>query len=203
MRFHESQKGFTLVEMLVVIGIIGILSSILLPVILGQVEKARDAQCKSNLRQIGLGAFAFASDHRFYPFDKPERQIKRSDERSSDHLEVLSRLYRSGYIMDTRLFFCPSSTDLAGEASPEPEGFKLEDGACSYTWRAGLLAVAGKGNKATEVLAADRRAGDAHHGRHVNVLYADGHVDRVELEDVEGMAKLDAQLITPVEIVKG
>ena len=56
-------RGFTLVELMVVVLIIGILLSLLLPAVLAARQSARDVECKSNLRQIGIAILSFNQRH--------------------------------------------------------------------------------------------------------------------------------------------
>jgi prepilin-type N-terminal cleavage/methylation domain-containing protein/prepilin-type processing-associated H-X9-DG protein len=58
-----SRKGFTLIELLVVIAIIAILAAILFPVFARAREKARQATCQSNLKQMGLACSMYETDY--------------------------------------------------------------------------------------------------------------------------------------------
>jgi general secretion pathway protein G len=62
------KKGFTLVEMLIVVVIIGILSAALLPRLQGAQSSARDAARRSDLNQLGSAILSYYNNRGEYPW---------------------------------------------------------------------------------------------------------------------------------------
>jgi prepilin-type N-terminal cleavage/methylation domain-containing protein/prepilin-type processing-associated H-X9-DG protein len=97
----SSFPGFTLIELLVVIAIIAILAAILLPVLAKASERAKRANCASNLHEYGLACQIYANEsnnklpqmlHGFWPWDVS--------------VETVNTLSQDG--TQRHIFFCPS-----------------------------------------------------------------------------------------------
>jgi len=61
------RRGFTLVELLVVVAVIGVLVALLLPAVQAARESSRRTRCANNLRQQGLALIGFEGEHRTLP----------------------------------------------------------------------------------------------------------------------------------------
>jgi len=101
------RRGFTLIELLVVIAIIAILAAILFPVFARAREKARQASCSSNLKQIALGFAMYAQDYDEWCI--PGR-IAYGNEPSNCFGTGWSRVVQP-YLNNQEILICPSDAD--------------------------------------------------------------------------------------------
>ncbi len=65
--WRRISRAFTLIEVLVVIAVIGLLIALLMPAVLATQERARQTQCLSRLKQMGLGMGMYEEQHGVFP----------------------------------------------------------------------------------------------------------------------------------------
>jgi prepilin-type N-terminal cleavage/methylation domain-containing protein len=65
----SNQSGFTLLELLVVVSVIGLLVALALPAVQSSREAARRSQCANNLKQIGLALHNYETSNRSFPLN--------------------------------------------------------------------------------------------------------------------------------------
>src|SRR3954454_22537728 len=126
---RRARFGFTLIELLVVIAIIAILAAILFPVFAQAREKARQASCLSNMKQIGLGMTMYVQDYdETFPHSPWNGQAVGTADNDYGKPDYKTRftwywqLYP--YIKSRRVWVCPSDPNpkhpLAGY-NPKPD----------------------------------------------------------------------------------
>jgi prepilin-type N-terminal cleavage/methylation domain-containing protein/prepilin-type processing-associated H-X9-DG protein len=115
------RPGFTLVELLVVIGIIALLISILLPALSKAREAGKAIKCSSNLRQIGVGLVMYNNDNK--GFNIPSYTMTGVTGGPDVPLEGWAPLMdQAGYVQGNRenegsVYTCPSMIDVEGMAT--------------------------------------------------------------------------------------
>jgi prepilin-type N-terminal cleavage/methylation domain-containing protein len=111
-KFGGSSRGFTLIELLVVIAIMAILAALLLPVVRGAKDRARQTMCSNHLRQIALGLRTYADDHRDSSPNTPEGTDSPPFSDWLGYKQVVQDYVLNGNTSTTRdkLFACPADT---------------------------------------------------------------------------------------------
>jgi prepilin-type N-terminal cleavage/methylation domain-containing protein/prepilin-type processing-associated H-X9-DG protein len=108
-RSGSRRDGFTLIELLVVISIIALLISILLPALQQARKAARDVQCKSNQRQLGILFASYTGDAGHYPWG-PNSDYAQEKESQSDYPAARYTYYREiaqGQSITGLPLYCP------------------------------------------------------------------------------------------------
>lgn len=148
----SKRSGFTLIELLVVISIIALLAALLIPAVFSARESARSAQCKSNLRQIGVAMHSFASTDPRGRFCTGAYDFRRDG--CPDTWGWVADMVNTGSGLPQKML-CPSSTLLGSEKLNDMIGVantsnkdsapvsRLSDGVCA-SWSSGTEGTAAR-----------------------------------------------------------
>ncbi|MEO0515448.1 MAG: type II secretion system protein [Planctomycetota bacterium] len=111
---RPTRPGFTIIELLVVIGIIALLVGILLPELAGARKSAQRVTCSSNLRQMGIVMETYTQDHNgVFPVARPIPSPFPTLSTNPPLYEVLSYYVEVGPAPDTsQAYLCPDDSTV-------------------------------------------------------------------------------------------
>lgn len=94
------KNGFTLVELLIIIGIISFIVSLILPALGRAKDQSKIIICRSNQKNLLLGCLLYADDYGFsLPVDK---------QLHNPHFDLMKKLCDNKYVTDSKVYYCPS-----------------------------------------------------------------------------------------------
>ena len=199
MHTHRKQRGFTLIELVVVAAIVLVAIAMLLPSMGRAREAARRAACASNLRQVHVGFAEYALDFRGRVPIGYRRNTRQCNSMiysgTSKRLVLFGALYRAGLMNEPQVFYCPSEQSekltfntAANPWPPGSEGVSISNVFSGYAGRPEvdlpddlstgapqmlrLTALASRAILA-DAMSSPPRVDDRHEDG-VNVLHADG-----------------------------
>jgi prepilin-type N-terminal cleavage/methylation domain-containing protein len=206
------KKGFTILELLIVVIIIGMLAGLILPVLSQAREKARRTTCINNLKQFSAAYEMYAEDYfEKFPADKEGLY-------NADGINRTTSIYPN-YISSPKVFWCPSSISRnlpppngkIGEYNSTPPSDNnweewRNDWYASYAFVFGLSTsnkstkpvpvISDRGIYNTRNLSNYTNLSGCNHltGNHawgINVLYIDGSVNWINLQEIDFASSTD------------
>jgi prepilin-type processing-associated H-X9-DG protein len=167
-RRRRAIAAFTLLEIIVLLGIIILLLTLVIPAIWSMREGGRAIACLSNLRQIGVGVNLYLAEH---DLTIPTLQSARNS--VSQNVPAIDTVL-APYLKSPAVFVCPSDSKIAKATGT------------SYYWNSAL-----NGQKLGSLnflkltadqsqipLLSDKEGFHPFQQNKVNILYADGHADK-------------------------
>jgi prepilin-type N-terminal cleavage/methylation domain-containing protein len=141
----DRRRAFTLIELLVVIAIIAILAAILFPVFAQARDKAREATCLSNNKQIGVAVQMYMQDYdNTYPAQQKDGVFVFAAKNKDQGLNYYDELMP--YIKNGQVWICPSDklnpNDKNARLAPPSQGYHMNGNLITATGLSEAVVVA-------------------------------------------------------------
>jgi prepilin-type N-terminal cleavage/methylation domain-containing protein len=219
------RRAFTLVELLVVIGIIALLVAILVPTLGKARQAAQRVACLGNLREVSNSIRLYALANRDHvPIGYRANQAKQFDSMiysgTSKHFVIFGLLYVANAMPRPEVFFCPSENDprsmMSTSLNPWPPGVDPNTNVASgYACRSEIPLpddpatdpnyvmprLAMFKNKAifSDLTSVPARV-DTRHRTGINALYGDGSANWVDRKQFNDDLKLCTSISTTFDV---
>ncbi|MBI2193129.1 MAG: DUF1559 domain-containing protein [Planctomycetes bacterium] len=168
------RRAFSLIELLVVMGVIAILAGILLPLLANARELARKAKCSNNLRQLGTAMIQYVDHYgrgRFYSWPGTRSA-------SFNGAQWIVSLYWGALIQDPEIFICPSTVDDHRSGAILGRKFTpLGPSDVSYAGRNGMIGVVTARMPTNTLMMSDDTNDPDNHDDGSYLLFFDAHVE--------------------------
>jgi prepilin-type N-terminal cleavage/methylation domain-containing protein len=158
---QQTRRGFTLVELLVVIVIIASLAALSSPLVFRQVKRAAEAQALSNARQIGFALFEFQNDYGSYPSAATLTQLNEvfpsetiRGAAGTDSNGYFKQLFQAGLSQSEEIFFAKAQGVLKPDGDISTDARALAAGEVGFGYILdGVEGLSTAGNPSRPVIA--------------------------------------------------
>ncbi|RYD20421.1 MAG: prepilin-type N-terminal cleavage/methylation domain-containing protein [Verrucomicrobiaceae bacterium] len=160
---YQTRRGFTLVELLVVIVIIAALAGLTAPMVIRQRKKADQTEAVSNARQVGLALFEFETEYGSFPEGALGTQINETTGSTlapstiSNSNDAFRMLIASGIASSETMFYCKTAySTLKPDNIFDQQQNALKKGEVGYGYimNSGNTAFSTAGNPGRPIIAA-------------------------------------------------
>lgn len=159
-------RGFTLLELIVVMAVVSILAFLAFPITSRVIETSKAAACVSNLRNLGVALNLYLGEHnQVMPILQAGRQSLSQD------VPVIDNTLNA-YVHDAHVFACPSDTQGIAAATGTSYFWNSVLNGQSVTHLQFLLS---NGQNSEIPVLSDKEGFHPYASNKVNLLYADGH----------------------------
>ncbi len=198
------RRGFTLVELLVVIVIIAALAGLTAPMVIRQRKKADQTEAVNNARQVGIALFEFETEYGSFPDDATAVAVKDATDTTqvsgSNSNDRFRQLIRSGIAQSEAMFYAKAAFTKKPDGILTNDTQALDAGECGFgIIMNGTTGLSAAGNPSRPIIAAPFKTAmdgtfdsDYYDGKAV-VLKLDNSVTSLPIVKTSGNVKINGK----------